>query len=56
MSLYQEVIFIGCFFVPSQTLRLFAVRLLRDLLVAVLRQEGHAFCGVTKHATLTQAH
>jgi hypothetical protein len=25
------------------TLRLFAVRLLRDLLVAVLRQEGHAF-------------
>lgn len=32
------------------TLRLFAVRLLRDLLVAVLRQEGHAFTDHRFHA------
>ena len=32
------------------TLRLFAVRLLRDLLIAVLRQEGHAFTGQRFHA------
>ena len=32
------------------TLRLFALRLLRDLLVAVLRQEGHAFTDHRFHA------
>ena len=36
--------------VRPTTLRLFAIRLLRDLLVAVLRQEGHAFTDQRFHA------
>ena len=36
--------------VRPATLRLFAIRLLRDLLVAALRQEGHAFTDQRFHA------
>lgn len=36
--------------VRPTTLRLFAIRLLRDLLVTVLRQEGHAFTDQRFHA------
>ncbi|MCX7283317.1 MAG: hypothetical protein NTX28_04595, partial [Novosphingobium sp.] len=32
------------------TLRLFALRLLRDMLVTALRQEGHAFTDLRFHA------